>query len=141
MSRDSHAGVRADLKGSSLFLLLFQTLIAVHLSSFWWFSDALSKIDPPCAASAATATTAAAPAAAHQEPVPAAAAAAPAAPAAPTARPVSPGGARAAPDGGPAPDDHPSSGDPAAAQEHPHKPPLQGGGGDARARYVSSPPW
>lgn len=102
---------------------------------FFVVSDALSKVDPSAAATAAA--TPASSAAANPKPVPAAAPAAPAPPAARTPPLPSSGDAYAAPGRGPEGDDDPSSRDPTAAQEHTHQPPLQRGGGDACSRCVS----
>lgn len=115
----------------------FSLLLNVDSCEFVFFVvlDALSKINSsnPASASPPTAT----PAAAHSKPVPAAAPAAPAAPAASAPPLPSARNACTTPDGGAQGDDDPSTRDPTAAQEHPHKPPLQRSGGDACARYVS----
>jgi hypothetical protein len=101
----------------------------------------LSKINPSSTASA-TPTTATTSAAADQKPVPAAAATAPAPPAAPTPPLPTAGCAHAPSDRGPKNDAHPTTSDPAAAQEHPHQPALQGDGGDpcSSALAASSEP-
>lgn len=115
-------------------LLVSAGLVLVFLPwadpELFLLSDTLTKADPSSAATAApTATTAT-----YPEPVSAAATAPAAAPtpALPTAGP-----APAVPDGHPACDDDTPTCGPAAAQKHPHQPPLQGGGGGASTRCVS----